>query len=309
MKGFKKLLTGILAATMIMGASITAFASESASITITNENNNSGEVKEITYTYYQILKADIKSVTNDGANQSGTAAYYVENATLADMLEKTGLFTVAESKLESRFNVTAKEGVTGAQIVEALNTQAFKDAAISTGEFKNTENGAVADSLGYNEHFDKVSDLVMALSFLVVASFGVVGMIQLVRTKSIAKVSRTILGLGILYLIIAIIYVAFDKIPINYRPLLQPGESELETSFPSSHTLVICTVFGSAIIAWKRLIANRTYVQILKSAAVALMVIGVCARLLAGVHWMTDIIAGILFSFTLVSFYAACSKG
>ena len=49
MKGIKKLLTGILAATMIMGASVTAFASENASITITNENNNTGEVKEITY--------------------------------------------------------------------------------------------------------------------------------------------------------------------------------------------------------------------------------------------------------------------
>ena len=146
MKGFKKFLTGILAATMIMGASITAFANEGASITITNENNNSGEVKEITYNYYQILKADIKNVTNDGANQSGTAAYYVEDKTLADMLVATGLFTSAESKLESRFNITAKEGVTGAQIVEALNTPAFKDAAISTGEFKNTENGAVQES-------------------------------------------------------------------------------------------------------------------------------------------------------------------
>ena len=169
-------------------------------------------------------------------------------------------------------------------------------------------NGAVANALGYNGLFDKVSDLVMALSFLVVASFAVAGLIRLVRTKSIPEVGKTILGLGVLYLIIAIIYVAFDKIPINYRPLLQPGETELETSFPSSHTLVICIVFGSAIIAWKRLLANKTSAQILKVAAIALIVIGVFARLLAGVHWLTDIIAGVLFSLTLISFYSACSK-
>ena len=169
-------------------------------------------------------------------------------------------------------------------------------------------NGAVANILGYNGVFDKISDLVMVLAFLVVASFAVMGLITLVKTKSIAKVGKTILGIGVLYLTVAIIYVAFDKIPINYRPLLQPGETELETSFPSSHTLVICSVFGSAIIAWKRLFSGKNYVQILNIAAIVLMVVGVCARLLAGVHWLTDIIAGVLFSLTLVSFYAACSK-
>ena len=169
-------------------------------------------------------------------------------------------------------------------------------------------NGAVANILGYNGVFDKISDLVMVLAFLVAASFAVMGLITLVKTKSIAKVGKTILGLGVLYLVVAIIYVAFDKIPINYRPLLQPGETELETSFPSSHTLVICSVFGSAIIAWKRLFSGKNYVQILNIAAIVLMVVGVCARLLAGVHWATDIVAGILFSLTLVSFYAACSK-
>lgn len=169
-------------------------------------------------------------------------------------------------------------------------------------------NGAVANILGYNVVFDKISDLVMVLAFFVVASFAVMGLITLVKTKSIAKVGKTILGIGVLYLTVAIIYVAFDKIPINYRPLLQPGETELETSFPSSHTLVICSVFGSAIIAWKRLFSGKNYVQILNVAAIVLMVVGVCARLLAGVHWLTDIIAGVLFSLTLVSFYAACSK-
>ncbi|MCR5558203.1 MAG: isopeptide-forming domain-containing fimbrial protein [Butyrivibrio sp.] len=169
MKGFKKFLTGILAASMIMGASITAFASESASITITNENNNSGEVKEITYNYYQILKADIKDVSNNGVDQSGTAAYYVENATLAEMLGNTGLFTVAQSQLESRYNVTAKEGVTGAQIVEALNKKEFKDAAISTGEFTNTENGSVQESASVN---------VEPGYYLIVSSLGTAAAVQ-----------------------------------------------------------------------------------------------------------------------------------
>ncbi|MBE5830935.1 MAG: isopeptide-forming domain-containing fimbrial protein [Butyrivibrio sp.] len=149
MKGIKKLLTGILAATMIMGASVTAFASENASITITNENNNTGEVKEITYTYYQILKADIKNVSNSGENnadQEGTAAYYVESQALADLLKATNLFNVAESKLDTRWNITAKEGITGSQVAEALNTDAFKTAASATGTFSNA-NGVASTAV------------------------------------------------------------------------------------------------------------------------------------------------------------------
>ncbi len=169
-------------------------------------------------------------------------------------------------------------------------------------------NGAVANLLGYNGTFDKISDLVMVLAFLVVAFFAFMGVVKLVQTKSISKVGRTILGLGMLYLVVAIIYVAFSKIPINYRPIIPPGETELETSFPSSHVLIICSVFGSAIIAWKRLFSEKSYVRILTIAGAVLMVVGVCARMLAGVHWATDILAGILFSLTLVSVYAAYIK-
>ena len=143
MKGFKKLLTGILAATMIMGASITAMATDAqttatSSITITNENNNSGDVAEITYDYYQILKADVKNVSNDGAFQTGTAAYYVESETLADLLTKTGLFTVTKSADNSRWNVELTDSkTTASEIVEKLNTDAFKAAASAHGTFDN----------------------------------------------------------------------------------------------------------------------------------------------------------------------------
>lgn len=142
MKGFKKLLTGILAATMIMGASITAMATDAqttatTSITITNENNNSGEIAKITYDYYQILKADVKNVSNDGAFQTGTAAYYVESEKLAQLLTDTGLFTVTKSA-EKRWNVELTDSkTTASEIVEKLNTDAFKAAASAHDTFDN----------------------------------------------------------------------------------------------------------------------------------------------------------------------------
>ncbi len=168
-------------------------------------------------------------------------------------------------------------------------------------------NGLLRDVFGYNKVMDLISDLVMYLCFVVVLIFAVYGLMQLVREKSLSKVSKVVLGLGLLYVAVAVIYVAFGKIPVNYRPIMAPGETELETSFPSTHTLVICSVLGSGAYAAARLMSDKKRVKILMICAVALMVIGVCARMLAGVHWFTDIIAGILFSATLVSLYVAWS--
>ncbi len=166
-------------------------------------------------------------------------------------------------------------------------------------------NGLFAGSFGYNPVMDALSDIAMYLAFLVVAAFAFIGLMQLIKGKSLSRVDKTIIGLGVLYVVVAVLYVAFDKIPINYRPIIPPGETELETSFPSTHTLVICTVLGSGIVAVKRLFKNEMTVRVLKIAFVAIMAIGVCARIFAGVHWLTDIVAGLLFSVTLVSLYTA----
>lgn len=166
-------------------------------------------------------------------------------------------------------------------------------------------NGAFHNAFGYNGAMDTVSDIVMYFSFLVVGCFAVYGALELIKKKDITKVSKAILGLGILYVVVAVLYVAFKKIPINYRPILQPGETELETSFPSTHTLVIASVLGSAIVAVRKLFSNKNMVKAVTVIFIVLIVVGVAARLFAGVHWMTDIIAGILFSASLISLYAA----
>ncbi len=168
-------------------------------------------------------------------------------------------------------------------------------------------NSTFAGRFGYNSVMDTISDLAMYFSFLVVACFAALGVWQLVKGKSLSKVSKAIIGLGVLYVVVVVLYVLFGKIPINYRPVMQPGETELETSFPSTHTLVICTVLGSGILAAKKLFKEEKTSRIVCIVFSVIIVVGVVARLLAGVHWFTDILAGILFSMTLISFYAACS--
>ena len=155
MKGFKKLLTGILAATMIMGASLTAFAAEdtapeTVSITIENDLEEGADgVKKIDYTYYQFLKAEVLELDNDDAEQKGKAVYYVENEELATALANTNLFTSTKAQAANRWYIAAVKGVTADQIVAALNTTDMKKLALSTGTFSTAENEkkAVKDGL------------------------------------------------------------------------------------------------------------------------------------------------------------------
>ena len=130
---------------------------------------------------------------------------------------------------------------------------------------------------------------------------------QVVKEKRrIMEVDKEILIMGFLYVILVIMYVVFDKIPFNYRPVLLPDEVELEASFPSTHVLMICTIMGSAIAAWReRFYDDENLVTVLKVFACAVMFIGVVGRVLAGVHWFSDICAGLLFSATLISAYEA----
>ncbi len=171
-----------------------------------------------------------------------------------------------------------------------------------------TINKAFNDFFEYDWFFVLVSDISMYIAFVVVVCFAGRGLYDLIKVKNPLKVSKVLIGLGILYVVVAVIYVAFNKIPINYRPVLMPGETELETSFPSTHALIITAVYASAVLAVERLLANEKFKRVCRLHAKIFLAVGVAARMFSGVHWLTDIFAGVLFAATLVSLYAAWIK-
>lgn len=145
------------------------------------------------------------------------------------------------------------------------------------------------------------SKLLELLSFAVIAFFALLGAKQLIAGRSLKKVDYRILALGALYIIVGILYIASGKITINFRPLLE-ADGTLEPSYPSSHTLMAVTVFGSAMFITPKLFgkAMAKCVNVLLGVIAAASVI---ARLLSGVHWLTDIIGALLLALALVSAY------
>lgn len=133
MKGLKKLLTGVLAATMIMSASITAFAeSTTATVTIVRDSSYDDEKKDVTaqtYTYYKVLSAKINTQVNptDSGAQDGVKAIYYATADQKAKLE--GLFEFYPEVVEdgeSHYYVKEAKLATGTGTV--MDEQAFAAA-------------------------------------------------------------------------------------------------------------------------------------------------------------------------------------
>lgn len=164
-----------------------------------------------------------------------------------------------------------------------------------------TLNGTVHNLLGTNMTLYTITDWLSLVPIFTAIGFAVLGLVELVKRKSLLKVERSIIALGIFYLAVIFVYLLFEGVAINYRPVLINGL--LEVSYPSSTTLLVMTVMPAAAIEIGTRVkktATKHTINAVITTFVAFMVIG---RILSGVHWISDVIGGALFSTGLVLIY------
>jgi len=167
-------------------------------------------------------------------------------------------------------------------------------------------NGSVHDLTGVNLLLYTITDWLGLVPIAVAFSFALLGLVQWIKRKSLLKVDKSLLALGIFYIAVMAAYIFFEMVIINYRPVLI-GDY-LEASYPSSTTMLVMCVMPTAMLQLRDRIKNRVFKRcalISIAAFTAFMVIG---RLLSGVHWLTDILGGVLLSAALVMIYASVHK-
>ena len=135
----------------------------------------------------------------------------------------------------------------------------------------------------------------------VCVGFGILGLVQWIQRGSILKVDRSILALGGFYLAVMAVYLLFECVVVNSRPVLIDGR--LEASYPSSTTVLVLCVMGTALIQLKARMKKSALRRRISCAAIAFMVLMVAGRLISGVHWASDVIGGVLLSAGLVAAY------
>ena len=164
-------------------------------------------------------------------------------------------------------------------------------------------NGYVHNLTGVHFSLYNITDWLGLVPLFVCMGFGILGLVQWIKRKSICKVDHDILILGGFYIITIAAYLLFESVVINYRPVLINGY--LEASYPSSTTLLVMCVMPTAVMQFNSRIRNKLLRNIVAATLVAFIAFMVIGRLISGVHWFTDIVGGALLSAGLVMMYRA----
>lgn len=157
-----------------------------------------------------------------------------------------------------------------------------------------------------NSCWNAVSNVFLILAFASALCFAVVGVVQLIKRKSLKKVDKNLYILLGLYVVTVLVYVFFELVVVNYRPVLEEGK--LAASYPSTHILLSVVFLISALMGLNKYLKNKKNVFIINILTSVFVVLLVCARMMSGVHWITDIIASLLISGALLFVYKGALK-
>ena len=156
---------------------------------------------------------------------------------------------------------------------------------------------------GVNMAIYTITDWMGLVPVVICLIFAGIGLVQLIKRRSLFRVDADIMILGVYFVIVFLAYTIFEIIPINYRPILIEGR--MEASYPSSTTLLVLSVMPALVEQIKRRLSGIRVKQIITIAAIAFSVFMVTGRLISGVHWFTDIVGGELLSAGLYMLYKA----
>ena len=147
--------------------------------------------------------------------------------------------------------------------------------------------------------WDKITDIILIASFGVLAALAGLGLYQWITRKSIKKVDRTLLAMIIPLALMAVTYLFFDKVVVvNTRP-----NGSGEASFPSTHTMIVATIFLMTILALPKYVKSKPLYITLDAIMVLLIILTSLGRIFSNMHWPTDVAAGLGFAVAFVAIY------
>lgn len=147
--------------------------------------------------------------------------------------------------------------------------------------------------------WSKITDIILIASIAVLGVFAILGFCQLVRRKSLKKVDKPLLAMLIPLVLMAITYFIFDKfLVLNIRP-----NGSGESSFPSTHTMVVATIFLLTAIILPNYIKSKTARIILDTIMLLFIILVSVGRVLANMHWVSDVVGGLIFAVIFATIY------
>ena len=164
-------------------------------------------------------------------------------------------------------------------------------------------NGFVHRVTGVHMALYTLTDWLGLVPVAAAMGFALLGLFQWMKRKRLQLVDGSLFVLGGFYVAVMAAYLLFERYAVNFRPVLMEGR--LEASYPSSTTLLVLCVMPTALLQLKARVKNGLHRRLCTGVITVFTVFMVAGRLLSGVHWITDILGGVLLSAGLVLLYAA----
>ncbi len=164
-------------------------------------------------------------------------------------------------------------------------------------------NGALFNLTGFSETLYKLTKAVGLLCYAMAGVLVLYALWQCIQRKSLLKLDKDLYVLGGFYVIWLAVYVLFEKVVINYRPVIIHPEEGLEGSYPSSHTLLAVAICLTTVMEIRMHVKKTGMQKLLCAVCLLIMAFEVIGRMLCGCHWLTDIVGGIILGSALVSLY------
>ena len=152
--------------------------------------------------------------------------------------------------------------------------------------------------IGVHMSLYKITNILGIFLGIIALTFVVIGIIQLIKRKNLFKVDKEIWLMGFFYVAVILVFLLFEKLKINYRPILDHGK--LEASFPSTHVFITLCIGVSAMLVNKKYFKPYRLINILIGLLMSAIIV---LRVISGVHWLTDIMGGLFIAGTLLYIY------
>jgi undecaprenyl-diphosphatase len=144
-----------------------------------------------------------------------------------------------------------------------------------------------------------ISDVILISAFAVFAVFAILALCQLIKRRSLKKVDKQLLWAILPFALMAIAYVVFDKfIVLNTRP-----NGSGEPSFPSTHVMVVATIFLVVASILPKYIKSKSACVVLDLMMLLLLFLVCAGRVFSKMHWISDVLGGLGFAAIFAGIY------
>ena len=169
-----------------------------------------------------------------------------------------------------------------------------------------TLNQQVWQAIGQHKAALHASEICGLCMIAAVGAFGITGLVQIIRRKGFLRADKELYVMAGGLMLLAAAYVFFEIFVVNCRPVLDEGE--LAASYPSSHAMLAVAVAGMGAAYLHARPKKGALIGILVGFLSGVSVCTMACRLLGGVHWLTDIVGGVLLGLVITFGYlAACA--